>query len=157
LGRLADKMFKPFMYLVAGTIWEAPQGTHFWNNQKIGSDVTQQLDYGDMVINCDSDTSIHKRRFLHIPIFHIPILGGWRDYLVIEPSESQSKWYIGWVGDESGISRIPITGNFVRVLVGSQDAIFFGINERGEQIKLFPTPMRGRIGEGGSFADVPLR
>jgi hypothetical protein len=87
----------------------------------------------------------------------MPIFGGWRNYIVIEPC-SQDAWYIGWQtkdwGGETSVSRIPAIGR-VRILIGRGISLF-GINEQGEQISVYVVAW-GMIGAGGPYASKPLR
>ena len=95
--------------------------------------------------------------FFKIPLFHIPLFGGWRDYVVVEPISLQGEeWYVGWVtGEVNGVSRIPLKGA-ARLLRGRDDASFFGVNREGGQIPLQQCG-HGRIGVRGPYARIPLR
>ena len=87
--------------------------------------------------------------------FHLPVLGGWRQYVVLEPEDTQD-WYVGWIlSDAIGISRIKLIGP-VRLLIGPDDVSFFGIN--GKDYGQIPIRKigEGRIGSGGSYAQMPL-
>lgn len=88
--------------------------------------------------------------------FHLPRLGGWKNYVVLEPTSGDGKgWHVGWIaGNVIGVSRIPLNGP-VRVLVGSGKVSWFGVNSDGGQIKLRQVGI-GRIGDGGTFAKIPL-
>jgi len=100
-----------------------------------------------------SDKVIRSR---WIFLFHIPILGGWRNYTVLEPEKPGRDWYIGYkTNDIIGISRIILTGR-VRMLIGHGNVSFYGIDaECYEQIAIREID-RGRIGEGGKFAKEKL-
>ena len=161
---VADIALSPFMYALSGVwlsgTWEAakekPQRTHRWNNTGLSSDDVVDLDRGKMV-HCEGIPNAMRRIN---PIFHLPILGGWRDYVVLEPEygwNRQLKWHVGWIAEDgvSGVSRIPIVGP-VRMTRGPGAVSFFGVLVgQGTQIVIRRIGT-GRIGEGGQWARVPL-
>lgn len=153
-SKIGDLLMVPLMYLVSGTFRESPQWTHRWNNTEIPSDSLRGMDSGTMAMAEGSPDSFSGPRRIR---FHMPAFGGWRDYVVLEPSVDR-KWYLGWTTAPDaggGVSRIPLSGP-VRALRGPNDMLFFGIDaETGKQI-----PIRiigkGRIGNGGEFSRVKL-
>lgn len=155
LARLADTLMVPVMFLVSGTWSEAPQETHFWNNRRLKPSEAESLDPSIMA-RCAGkyDPSVMQGRWLFL--FHIPLLGGWRNYVVLKPIEPRGNWYVGYLtGDLAKISRIPIAGP-ARMLIGSGDVSFFAIDAAsGEQMPLTEIGV-GRIGKGGPFAKVRL-
>lgn len=152
LGEFADWLMLPLMYAAQGTVWEAPQRTHFWNNQKL---MRHQLEIdSDLCIHHMGDETANERLWFGLPRFHIPILGGWRRFMVLEPSIDVT-WQIGWRTDDAfGISMIPLNGP-VRVTIGPDMSSFFGLRRDGSQL-----PLRrmgeGLIGEAGRFRHIPL-
>lgn len=96
-------------------------------------------------------------RFIHyLPIFHIPILGGWRRYVVLNPGAEIHEWRVGWcAGVVQGVSRLTVTGP-ARLLLGDSPVSFFGID--AETHKQIPIEIIGTgvIGDGGLYRDVPL-
>ncbi len=152
-----DEYMKPVMYLLSGTLSESPQETHPWNRHSLAKDDVRLLQESHMV-RCGKMFG-RARWFGWVPVFHIPVIGGWRDYFVIVPRKELREgevWYAGWIADDViGVSQIPLTGP-VRLLRGSVDARFFGLDTDGNQIsvQLIGT---GRIGDGGPFSQVPLR
>ncbi|OGD32372.1 hypothetical protein A3C91_04950 [Candidatus Azambacteria bacterium RIFCSPHIGHO2_02_FULL_52_12] len=156
LARLADIGIMPLMYLISRTFKEAPQQTHFWNNTKLKSYAVEYL-AKECMVRCDGVPA--STRWHGIPIFHIPIFGGWKDYIVLEPSDParvSQEWYVGWITDDViGISRIILRGP-VRLLLGPCPVSFFGINaEKGKQLAVHKIG-DGRIGNGGPHAQTPL-
>jgi hypothetical protein len=146
------------MYLAQGTVREVPQRTHRWNNYKYHPAATLAK---EAKVRVKGDPKALREAWLGlIPLFHIPILGGWREYVVLEPAEDTVKWHVGWgqavnMGmSEYGVSSITLRGG-VRMLRGPKTVCFFGLTRRGRQI-----PLRivgyGRIGDRGPYSKLPL-
>ena len=147
-------MMLPLMYLLQFPSLEVPQRTHFWNNTKHSVDTISHLD-SSALISITGDESATQRWIWGVPIFHMPLIGGWKKYVVIEPESQQDEWYIGWVpGDVIGISNIPLKGQ-VRVLRGKSNTFFFGINEHGDQIEIKKVG-EGKIGLRSLYSGAPL-
>lgn len=160
LGYLADVMMLPIMYLLQGTFKESPQGTHRWNNKKITSQYTREkiLNYFPL-ITFSGDAVASKRWLLgFIPLFHMPIFGGTRTFVVLEPSDFNGFWFVGWYlpGDNGliGVSRVPL-GDKVRLTIGPDKVSFFAVSLAGKPLQLSQVGM-GKIGKAGDFAEIPL-
>lgn len=153
LERIADVLMVPIMYLISGTFTETPQQTHFWNNTKLtAKDVAHLNDDGK--VSCAGDEFANARWWHRFPLFHAPLFGGWKEYIVLQ-SDSAQDWHVGWIADDViGVSRIKICGP-VRVLRGPGDVHFFGVDTKGQQITLREIS-RGIIGAGGEYANAPL-
>jgi hypothetical protein len=156
-GRIADVFMLPIMYLIQGTFFEKPQRTHRWNNAVLPACVSLQ-EKAKVRVSGDSDAT---RRWLFgfIPIFHIPILGGWREYVVLEPADSTTKYHIGYLYSENGkkhrrYSLVPVRGR-VRMLRGPDDTCFFAVTRTGRQVPLRVVGF-GRIGERGQYSHDTL-
>lgn len=149
LIRFADWLMTPLMYIVSGTFRESPQQTHRWNNTKLNkNDIVLNRQYMARGVG-NQDTP--SGSFLRI---HLPILGGLRNYVVLEPM-TQGVWHVGWEkGDRIAVTRIPLKGP-VRMLVGQGDAHFFGIDANGYQIPIKKIGT-GRIGDRGPYTKLPL-
>lgn len=153
LERIADTLMVPIMYVLAGTFKEAPQQTHRWNNKKLSRSNVQHLNTAHCVVNLGIPGEA-IRWFGKVPRFHIPILGGWRKYLVLEP-EVNGVWHVGWIcHDVIGVTRIELVGP-VRLLLGPKPVTFFGVDAEGYQIPLREIGS-GIVGKGGLFSKVPL-
>ena len=152
LARLGDILMIPLMYVVSGTFREIPQQTHRWNNQKLSFSEVEALDRSSMV----SFSSVKGTSDSHHGIrFHLPILGGWKDYAVLQPTHDE-EWHIGWITrDVIGVSRIRLSGP-VRMLLGPGEVTFFGIDARSEEQVSIQKAGVGRIGHGGPYAKLPL-
>ena len=153
LGRLArflDWVTIPIMYLLSGTFSEEPQKTHRWNNHHLKLDDVEYLNR-DLMVHHDGipgETSIY-------PLFHMPVFGGWRNYVVLGPTSSEREWYVGWIaGGVVGVSRIPIRG-YARLLIGPGPVYWFGATAKGNQVQI-KLCWTDRIGEKGPFAQKPL-
>ena len=135
IGIVADYLMMPLMYLIQGTFKETAQRTHFWNNILLGAHVIRHLD-DELLVSFEADKDAAPRWLAFLPLFHIPVFGGWKQYVVLSPHSPQDRWFVGWVaGDLAGASRIPLVGP-VRVLLGSTPVQFFGVNEHGNQIDI---------------------
>ncbi len=158
-AKLADICMVPIMWLLSGAPLERPQRTHFWNNCKFDPQHFEELHPFIKMVYTDGDPATISQGWFR---FHLPLFGGWRKYIVIEPKAANTdKWRIGWcVADESnipvllGISRIELRGS-VRVLRGKRNTLFFGISEEGWQVPLTCVGT-GVIGKGGPFRFRPL-
>lgn len=152
VAKLADTAMIPLMYLLSGTLRESPQCTHKWNNLKISNGMLDKFDKNLMV---HANLSPNSMKSHYGFLFHVPILGGWREYVVIEPIVNEN-WYIGWIsGLVGGVSRINLFGP-TRVLRGPSDTLFFGINaETGEQLPLRQIGS-GCTGDRGQFSRIRL-
>lgn len=142
------------MYFLQGNLFEIPQRTHFWNNTKFPNEAIRHLDVS-MLVSVEGDRAAVQRWLGIVPVFHMPIFGGWKKYAVIKPVVPQDIWFVGWVvGDALGLSHIPLQHQ-VRLLQGNGSAQFFAVNEHGEQIQLQLVGY-GEVGKRGDFNKVPL-
>ena len=153
-----DWIMLPVMYFVSGTLSEIPQRTHWWNNKKLTrAEVEELASASQFVIHVDGLTDQRARFFGSLPIFHMPIFGGWKNYMVFKPcGKARTGWHIGRITkDVCDVTTIKLNGP-VRMELGPGEVTFFGVDAKtGEQI---PIQMigTGRIGDEGPFADVPL-
>ena len=157
LGSMLDLVMTPLMYVVQGNLFESPQRTHFWNNLKLRkfSDMVAISRYCTM-LNFPGDPSASDRWLGLVPLFHLPIFGGWKKYVVLEPAIAQATWFVGWNSrDVFGISRVPLTGP-VRLLIGKDAVAFFAFNTAGEPVELRQIG-EGVLGQPGPFSKIPLR
>jgi len=135
LSRMGDYLMLPLMYVLQGNFRESPQRTHYWNNISLNATDLRALE-DEQLVNVTEAVDASPRWKVFLPIFHIPIFGGWKHYVVIEPTVPQDCWFVGWIaGDLAGLSRIPLVGP-VRVLRGATPVQFFGLNEHGNQIAI---------------------
>jgi uncharacterized membrane protein len=168
IGGFFDFMFSPIMYLISG-VWlnflilrfsymvEKPQRTHFYNNKKFKDDLSKEVvkRYPQVKIR-----GIETERWTHLSkfLFHVPILCGWKNYVVFRPADENinNTWHIGWINsDVFGVSKIPLRGA-VRVLIGKKDCNFFAVRSSDNN----PLPLKyvaeGKIGLGGKYRTTTL-
>ena len=84
LSKVADMLMLPVMYVLQGTFKEMPQQTHRWNNLKFP---LTELAYlrSEAMVTVSGDSTAVRRWWGPLPIFHIPLLGGWSKFVVLEP------------------------------------------------------------------------
>lgn len=155
ISRFADWLMVPLMYLISGTFRERPQRTHAWNVQNLTREEAHEISSNlVMLAFCEGVPAIGRWGFL----FHIPLLGGWRNFVVLEPNLpfTDIEWRIGWITSDVGaqMSKVPQHGP-VRMLIGNDHVYFFGVTAEGKQIPLREIGS-GQVGDNGPFAAVPL-
>lgn len=149
-AKAADIAMIPIMYLISGTFRETPQRGHRWNNLRFSRETVKDLDRSIMVHCTGKSDKVFRSRWLFL--FHIPIIGGWRNYVVLAPITPVHKWHVGYItNDVIGVSRIPLSQR-VRMLLGHGEVSFYGIDaQTHEQIPITQIG-EGRIGGDGKFA-----
>lgn len=153
-ARFGNLLLAPLMHALALPLGEAPQRTHVWNNQKLTSWDVSHL-FRSKMVRCPGILTAGPRYVHGIPAFHIPFLGGWKSYVVLEPVCPVESWHVGWItSDLIGVSQIVLTDS-VRVLIGPSETFFFGVLSSGAQISLVEHG-RGNLGDGGPHRRVPL-
>ncbi len=161
-GRL-DGACAPAMCLCMGWLNERPQETHYWNNRLLTQAERARLDLTRTIFDAgDYRTRWGDRIRAQVsripPLFHIWVLGGWNQYLVVCPKNPTEEWYIGWMTpfrSWGGVSLIPIVDRSVRVLLGPTWMGFAAFTRNGEQIPL-EVLGKGRLGDG-EWRHVRLR
>lgn len=154
VAKLLNTLLRPLMYFVAWS-WERPQESHPWNTWHLKPRHVQHLSPA-LMAQCEGNPrALRWRWFGPFPVFHMPIIGGWRDYGVFQTTQHTAPWFVGWISEDSvGISRIPLeTG--VRMLLGPKEARFFAINANGDQIPLTQIAT-GRIGTPSAYSELPI-
>jgi len=156
-GRWVDLKFEWVMRHVSGAPEEAPQRTHRWNNHHLKEEDVSHLNAGWMVSHRGDQSArkIPQIQVLAGALAHVTKYGGWQSYLVLSP-ETMKDWHIGWRWrGGAGVSRV-VTKGPVRVLVGPNPTEWFGI-EAGTNTQIPITQIgTGKIGDGGTFARIPL-
>ena len=154
LGLTGDALMLPFMLILGGSAFDAPQRTHKWNNRKLTT--KEEAAINTFLTKTFKGRSKASPRFISkLPIFHMPIFGGWREYVVL--SCDVHTWYIGWKADDvSGISRVPLTES-VRVLIGPGEVSFFAVDAFSYEQAPIHHIGNGTIGTQSDYSRLPLR
>lgn len=148
IERLIDFLFIPIMYVVAGNFMEKPQQTHLWNRKKLSLEEVDSLDQSLSTVVHGVVTKVERHGGVR---FHMPIIGGWRDYVVLSPENPLEGWYVGWhTSDNSGVSRIKLSTP-VRMLISPSDINFFAFSNDGGQISIKEIG-RGKVGDGSDYS-----
>jgi hypothetical protein len=153
--RFADMMMVPVMYALQGTVKESPQRTHRWNNRKLSPEEVRKIDL-NLALCMAGETGAIKRWLGIVPIFHMPIFGGWKQFVVIEPVDFYGPWHPGWLttDTQAGVSRLQVAGP-VRLTRGPDGARLFGFSATGHQVQLREVGT-GIIGNAADFSQIPL-
>jgi len=156
-----DQVLEPIMLILGGFKKDSVQQTHPWHVRNIDPNLISKEN--SLSFEGSDYYTIYKTQ--KGPGFHIPILGGWKKYVVLEVESSNTPWYIGWIVYDknnngeiifSQININPINQNKVKVLSGSPNlyGYFFAIDKKGNQIKV------EKIGDGvlgdNKYKDISL-
>lgn len=113
---------------LSGAPLEVPQRTHRWNNHHLDEKAVAHLNTNWMVTH-EGDRDARKLpRLARLTglLAHLTKFGGWKHYLVLDPSVAPD-WYVGWHwSGGAGVSRVSNKGP-IRVLVGPGPTKWFGI------------------------------
>lgn len=150
--RVLDYLLFPLMWILCGCKFELPQETHRWHMRNYHHiDVPKNKS-----VRIEGDDK-SKRSVKGFPFYHIPLFGGWKNYVILEVEDFGSFWNLGWIvefkdhskSDRYQVQASRIYGRFIKVLKGINDSdkIFFAIKKDGSfaNIKLID---HGRLGEG---------
>lgn len=153
-----DMLFLPIMYAIlwlSGGYGECPQLTHYWNNLKLQRSLIPNNSLMCLVRGFPEKVRKQGNIFMNA-LFHIPFLGGGKNYVVVSPINiPEGGWYAGWHNEHvNGVSRI-LVHTPVRLLVGRDDIHFMGFDSQGNQI-LVRVVFHGKIGDAGLFRKLPL-
>jgi hypothetical protein len=156
--KILDVLFLPIMYMImwlSGIFDECPQMTHYWNNLKLSRSLAPDKSLICLVKGIPGKVRKQGNIFMNA-LFHIPFLGGGKNYVVISPINiPEGGWYAGWHNEHvHGVSRI-LVNTPVRLLIGQDDCNFMGFDSKGNQI-LVRVVYEGKIGDGGPFRKFPL-
>lgn len=161
-SRIATRFFTPLMKLLSWAFKERAQETHPWNVQKyISSDLNSELLAHVSGTNSGWVNALPSfiPSWVSKVLSHAPIVGGWREYVVLEASTGGEEWHIGWESSQgtTEISTIPLTEARVRMLTGpvGNTTRFFAVNANGIQLPL-KIVGKGSIGDGSEYGSVRL-
>ncbi|HEY0784572.1 MAG TPA: hypothetical protein VGD62_01800 [Acidobacteriaceae bacterium] len=123
------------------------QETHYWHCQAIGDTAKAALDpCRTVVIAGDERSSVPNNRVFPFPMFHAPVLGGWRKYALLRVDSAAEHWHIGWVHravplgarPRAHVQALPIAEREIRILRQAVGYVteFFAVAPAGEQLSL---------------------
>lgn len=134
LMKVFDWFMVPLMWVASGFTTDSLQKTHAWHVQRVSpANFSQFIHSHKSLVKVKGDDGTWMKKKNRV-FFHVPILGGWRNYVVLAPLDSVGSdgWRIGWVTisprKEYAVNKIPLHGP-VKMLVGpeSQEHVFIGI------------------------------
>ena len=124
--KVIDFLLTPFMWILGG--FATPlQETHRWHIMKW----KWQNNKGLIVKASDK-----KAKFDHTSgfgLFHMPIFGGLTKYVVIEAKGFDKYWRVGW---SEQIHLLKIKQNQIKLLVGKNGFIAYGLGDNNKDLKL---------------------
>lgn len=136
--RLLDCVLYPIMVLLNGFNGDSIQETHPWHGININTDQIPKnkrlMIKKDVTAKYENNDKSLIKRWL----FHAPILGGWREYVVIKNKDfiDGVGWFVGWISDDANknislgqLHRLKIDVPVIKVLRGTKDVEFFAVNE----------------------------
>lgn len=147
----------PIMWAFAGFKLEFPQETHRWHMENISCDKVRIKSEVEVMGNDKSRVGTRA------PFIHMPLLGGWRNYVVLKAEGFSDYWFVGWKkkfldGRKAvcQIQKLRIHSPHIKLLKGIPDSkkYFFGLDKNGNFIEV------KKVGEGvlgdGKFRMVRL-
>lgn len=151
--RLLDYLMIPIMWILSGFKNDSPQETHHWHMQEIDPNLVPDK-VGIAVMG--DDKSKFKGRS-PIGLNHMPIFGGWTNYVILQANGIAGHWHVGWKvkflakgkKDICEIHKLKIYDDKIKVFKGINDSkkIFFGLDEAGKFIPL-KIVGKGTLGDG---------
>ncbi len=138
--RLLDICLHPVMYLLQGNFIEKPQETHPWHVKKYKWKGRGIKIKGNDDLAKYSQSGISK----YLGLYHAPILGGLRKYVVLEDSKFKKFWNVGWDGH---IQVLRIYEPRIKLLVGKEGYNAHGLSDDRNEVKLSIIDF-GKIGDG---------
>lgn len=138
--RLLDVFLRPLMYLLQGNFTESPQETHPWHVKRFA-----WKKQGLLIEGNDNESKFGQRGLSkRFGLFHMPLLGGLRKYVVLENKEYKVFWNIGW---NDQIQKLKIYNTQIKLLVGKEDYIARALSDENHEVKL-KIVGSGKIGDG---------
>lgn len=147
--KIGDIALWPFMWAACGfraTGFRTGdiQNSHPWHCQRVGEEALRTLDR-DLMLRIDAPKEKAMRRIP--PFFHLPALGGWRDYVVIEAGAPE--FFIGWAIPEATndtdnpiykiaqLNKLPLMTPVKMLRSGDAPWVdMFAVNSDGDQLEL---------------------
>lgn len=148
--RAIDYLMVPVMFVLGGFKADSMQETHPWH---VFRDFKlDDVDRSMSVSFKGTEKQGFSRRFLFL--FHAPLFGGWKNYIVLESVNYDGVFHVGWIVydqgvlQDYGINKLPIVNGAIRMLEGppNYNGCFFGVGSDGSQIPLKKAG-NGRLGD----------
>lgn len=135
-----DLILRPIMFLLQGNFRESPQETHPWHVKRFVWKKKGILIKGNDHESRFGQSGLSKR----FGLFHMPILGGLKKYVILENSNYNNYWNIGW---NDQIQKLRIHDKRVKLLVGKENFDAHGLSDNKEEVELKIIDF-GKIGDG---------
>ncbi|MFZ3301804.1 MAG: hypothetical protein WA152_03775 [Microgenomates group bacterium] len=124
-----DLFLRPLMYLLQGNFSEIPQETHPWHVKRFTWKEKGVLIEGNDRESRFGQSGLPKR----FGLFHMPILGGLKKYVILENKNYINYWNVGW---NDQIQKLKIYDNRIKLLVGKEDFDAFGLSDNKTEVNL---------------------
>ena len=131
------------MFLIGGFKKDSLQESHQWHCQPIRP---EEIDESLCVSVEGDDRSSCKNKLFPLPRFHMPIFGGWKNYVILEVEPNNSAWHVGWIflqyprgfSPRHSVHKKKIIENRIRVLKlpNGHHTMFFAISDSGTQLSI---------------------
>lgn len=126
--RLLDFLLWPFMWILGGFNFSV-QETHPWHVKRFNWKKDGIKVKGDDTKAKFSQSGFSK----YFGLYHMPIFGGLRKYIVLENNNFKEYWNIGW---DNHIQILKIYRSKIALLVGKEGYSAFAISDGKKEIKL---------------------
>jgi hypothetical protein len=149
--KILDTLLYPIMFAFNGFNKTDVQKTHPWHIKSFNKSL---LSSKNTTLIKGKDTS--KVKDVWFGLFHMPIFGGWKNYVVLEPINYKGVWFLGWSTQKhTQLNKIPISGA-IKALEGPKGntTYFFAIDKNKNFIEL-KVVARGKIGDE-QYKNLPL-
>ena len=127
------------MYFLGGFKFPV-QETHPWHVKKYKWKTSSLLIKGDDIKSKFGQSGISK----YLGLFHMPIFGGLKKYIVLENRNYKNYWNIGW---NSYIQILKIYDSKIKLLSGKEDFIAHALSDNKNEVELKVVDF-GTIGDG---------
>lgn len=161
--RILDHLLWPFMWILAKGKVERPQESHRWHFQDIECDILEKIMDPHLIVSIEGDDP-SRFDINSLGLFHLPLFGGWKNYIILEANNFSRYWHVGWRIYRGGtknlvrcqIQKLRISSSCIKLLKGvpGKRAEFFGVDDSGKQVSVRVVG-EGKLGDG-QFRNVRL-
>lgn len=138
--RILDYLLYPLMYVLQGNLTDSPQETHPWHVKKHRWKSKGVLIKGDDVNSKFGQSGISK----YLGLYHMPIFGGLKKYIVIENKKFKKYWNVGWNNE---MQILKIYDSKVKLLPGKESYYIHALSDGSKEVSVKVVDS-GRIGDG---------